>query len=159
MGAFWVAMLVALLVMLPFTGTAAWFTRNPDPPPPVDGLPLIAFSCVCMTAVLACVFYLLHYHDFDGFTADGNEATSHWLGVANYLKAHEDYDETPAAGVTIWTATSPRASPSAPTRSRPRRSICVPAAMRSRGRATAGSGAGSPCAIQVPFNHLVRPPG
>src|SRR5262249_45388395 len=30
------------------------------------------------------------------------QATSHWLGVANYLKAHEDYDDVPAAGVTIW---------------------------------------------------------
>src|SRR5262249_22045599 len=63
MGAFWVAMLVAVLVMLPFTGTAAWVARDPDrAPQPPEGLPMIAFGCVCVIAVLACVFYLLHYH-------------------------------------------------------------------------------------------------
>jgi len=102
LGAFWIAMLIGTLALLPFYGSLEGMEVDPEREQAAPGFPLIVSGCVCLVVVTLLVLYLLAYHDFDGFTRKGNAATSHWLGVANYLKAHEDYDDVPAAGVTIW---------------------------------------------------------
>jgi hypothetical protein len=101
-GGFGVALLVSSLVLIPFH-----ITVNPAFPEDMaeqqpSGWGIASFGCLCAMMEIALVIYLFWFHDFDGFTKAGDEATAHWLGVSAWLRAHEEYASTPAAGVAIW---------------------------------------------------------
>ena len=90
LAAAFVAMAVASLVFIPMDHGSG------------SSLATLPFTAVCSVVLLALVLYLFHVHDFDGYTPLGRATTAHWLGVTAWLRAHEDYGATPAAGVAVW---------------------------------------------------------
>jgi len=64
---------------------------------------LVAGILVTTTVFLLLLFVpILRWFNVDHRSAEGRAVTARWLGVADWLRAHESFTELPPAAVTVW---------------------------------------------------------